>query len=224
MEIDTMAESRSLGSGFRRRLSVLVGISAVTATLLAAFESDSGRREEEAFVRSSRASIQIFAELAGSAPLTQFAANGLRRAIQIDVGAGGRVLATRGASSEATRLAMATAEAQSAAAQRYAEAVRAMSRVPTDSPIDPGTRALLTSDLPRVRRLLEEQNRLVDRADRYGTRQERAMFAIALVAIAAVLLGLAGLVGDGRGGAAALGVAAAALALALGWGGSGLFV
>jgi hypothetical protein len=76
----------------------------------------------------------------------------------------------------------------------------------------------------RVRRILEEQNRLVDRADRYGTRQERAMFAIALVAIAAVLLGPAGLVGDGRGGRIALVVAAAALALALGWGGSGLFV
>jgi hypothetical protein len=50
------------------------------------------------------------------------------------------------------------------------------------------------------------------------------MFAIALVAIAEVLLGLAGLVGDGRGGRVALVVAAAALALALGWGGSGLFV
>jgi len=83
---------------------------------------------------------------------------------------------------------------------------------------------LLTSDLPGVRRVLEEQNRLVDRADRYLTRQERAMFAIALVIIACGASGPGRAGGDGRGGRVALVVAAAALALALGWGGSGLFV
>jgi predicted ABC-type sugar transport system permease subunit len=68
------------------------------------------------------------------------------------------------------------------------------------------------------------QNAQVDRADRYGTRQERAMFAIALVAIAAVLLGLADLFGGGRSGTIALVVAAGALVVAVGWGGSALLV
>jgi ribose/xylose/arabinose/galactoside ABC-type transport system permease subunit len=55
----------------------------------------------------------------------------------------------------------------------------------------------------------------------YGTRQERAMFPIALVAIAAVLLGLAGFMG-GRTGRVSMVVAAVALAVAVAWGGSGL--
>lgn len=52
-------------------------------------------------------------------------------------------------------------------------------------------------DLPPV---VEEQNAAVDRAALYGTRQERSMFGLALVAIAASLLGLAGLTGSSRAG------------------------
>jgi hypothetical protein len=44
------------------------------------------------------------------------------------------------------------------------------------------------------------------------------------VAIAAVLLGLAGLFGGGRSGTIALVVAAVALVVAVGWGGSALLV
>jgi hypothetical protein len=93
---------------------------------------------------------------------------------------------------------------------------------PGTPPLDPVARILLTSDFGGVRRVLAYQNRQVDVADTYGTRQERAMFAIALVALAAVLLGLAGLVGGGRGSRVSMVAAAVALVLALGWSGSSL--
>jgi hypothetical protein len=201
---------------------VLVGVTAVSAAVLALFEADSGRREELAFVRASRASIEIFAELAGGTPRTQFTANGLRRATQNDVGANARVLASEGASPEALGVTGGMSTAESAAAERYLDAVRAMARVPRDAPLDPGARSLLTANLGGVRRVLAYQDRQVDVADTYGTRQERAMFAIALVALAAVLLGLAGLVGSGRGSRVSLVAAAVALVLALGWSGSSL--
>jgi hypothetical protein len=224
MDLDTILETEGRSPRFRRWLAALVGIVAVTAALLAALESDSGRREEEALVRSSRGSVQIFAEIAGSAPRTQFTANSVRRSLQTDIGASARVVVTRRASAQATEVALAISQAETAAAGRYVQAVRAMARVPPDAPIDPTTSVLLTSDLRRVRGVLEEQNRQADLADRYGTRQERAMFAIALVAISAVLLGLAGLVGERRAGVISLSVAGVALVVAVAWGASALFV
>jgi hypothetical protein len=222
MDLDTVAETESLSPAARRWLAVLVGVAAVTAALLAAFEADSGRREELAFVRASRSSIQIFAELAGSTPRTEFALAGVRGALQTEVGANGRLLVSGEASPEAFAVAAALSEAESATARRYQDAVRSMTRVPLDAPIDPATRTILTSDLNRIRRILAYQNRQVDVADVYGTRQERAMFSIALVALAAVLLGLAGLVGARRGGRVALVAATVALVLAIGWSASSL--
>jgi hypothetical protein len=99
-----------------------------------------------------------------------------------------------------------------------------MAGVPPDAPLDGATHRLLTAELSGIQGVLRYQNAQVDLADRYGTRQERAMFAIALVAIAAVLLGLAGLFGVGRSGTISMVVAAVALLVALGWGGSALFV
>jgi hypothetical protein len=95
MDLDAVAEVAGTPPRYRRWLSVLVGIAALAAALLAALESDSGRREEEAFVRSSRASVQIFAELAGSAPRTQFQANGIRRALGNEIDATARLLEAR---------------------------------------------------------------------------------------------------------------------------------
>jgi hypothetical protein len=224
MDLDAVAEVAATPPRYRRWLSVLVGVAAVAAALLAALESDSGRREEEAFVRTSRASVQIFAEIAGSSPRTQFLANGLRLALGNEIDATARLLEATEASPEAGRVTVAMSRAQSAAARGLGEAVEAMGRVPSDAPLDPATRRLLTASLAEIQAVLVFQNDQVDLADRYGTRQERAMFAIALVAIAAVLLGLAGLFGAGRSGTIALVVAAVALLVALGWGGSALLV
>jgi hypothetical protein len=219
MDLDVVADTRQAPS--RRVLAMLVGLTAVAAALFATLESDSGRREEQAFVRSSRSSVQIFAELAGGAPRTQFLANGIRGGLETEIGSTGRLLVTARASGVPADVASALSEAESATARRYGAAVRAMARVSPDAPLDPFTRALVTSTIPRVRRILAYQNRQVEMADTYGTRQERAMFAIALVAIAAVLLGLAGLMG-GRTGRISMVVAAVALGVALVWGGSGL--
>jgi hypothetical protein len=219
MDIDVVADTRDAPS--RRWLAVLVGFTALGAAFFAALESDSGRREEQAFVRSSRSSIQIFAELAGGAPRTQFIATGIRGGLETQIGSTGRLLVSQDASPVAAEVAAGLSDAETAAARRYGGAVRAMARISPDAPLDPFTRALVTSTIPRVRRILAYQNRQVEIADKYGTRQERAMFAIALVAIAAVLLGLAGLMG-GRTGRISMVVAAVSLGVALVWGGSGL--
>ncbi|MGH2545367.1 MAG: hypothetical protein ACRDHJ_00630 [Actinomycetota bacterium] len=190
----------------RRELPELLALDPV------ATQAEGSRLRVEASLRRRR-----FAELAGSAPRTQFLANGIRRALGNEIDATARLLEASEASPEARRVAVGLSRAESAAAGRLSQAVEAMGRVPEGAPLDPATRRLVTASLGETRRVLAFQNAQVDRADRYGTRQERAMFAIALVAIAAVLLGLAGLFGGGRSGTIALVVAAVALVVAVGW-------
>jgi hypothetical protein len=62
----------------------------------------------------------------------------------------------------------------------------------------------------------------VDLAERYGVRENAAILGLSLVAVAAVLLGLAGLIGEGRQGMRILAVAAITLVVAIGWGAAAL--
>lgn len=211
---------------FRRWLGGLVGAAAIAATSLAFLESEAGRQEEEAFVRASRLSLDIFAGIAGSGPRQTFEVGAFRSGLRTSLLATARQLAVLEDEDpgEAAEAVEAVGRAQERAAERVAAAGDQMSRVPEDAPgIDPPLREVLTSDIATLQLDLAEQNRQVDLADRHGTRQERAMFAIALVAIAAVLLGLAGLMGDGRPGRVALVAAAASLVLGMGWAVSGFF-
>ena len=221
MELDV---ETGLGGGertrFQRWLAVLVGIAAVAAALIATLEADADRREEHAFVRGSRLSLDIFEGIAGSAPRTSLQARGLEQAIALNVEATAR-LAESG--DELVELRAALAAAESRASDRLIELVERMTAVPgAESGVDPHTREILASDPMVLTEVVLEQNEQVDAAERFGTRQDRAIFALSLVAITAVLLGLAGVMGEGRPGRVALVVAALALLAALGWGAAAL--
>jgi hypothetical protein len=213
-------------SRYRRWLSVLVGVSAVVATSFAALESQAGRLEEQAFVRANRLSIDLFARIAGSSPRATFQLESFRDAIGESLTSTSRRLAAlRRAGPEVNQLARALAAARERTTRQVIAASREMARIPLDAPgIDPAFREIITTDITQLGPEVEEQNRQVDEADVHGTRQERAMFGIALVAIAAVLLGLAGLMGEGRPGRVALVAAGASLVLAVGWVASGFVV
>ena len=80
------------------------------------------------------------------------------------------------------------------------------------------------TDEKRLRRLLAAQNQAVDDANTYGSRGQRATYALGLTAISAALLALAGLMGAARSGRIALVTAGAALLFAAVWGGSGFLL
>jgi hypothetical protein len=89
------------------------------------------------------------------------------------------------------------------------------------SELDPATSEAMTSSTGELVELVAAQNDAIDDADRFGTRQERGLFALGLAAVAASLLGLAGLMGESRAGRTALTTATVALVVALGTGASG---
>ncbi len=204
---------------FRRWLSVLVGFAALCAAGLSYIEVDGGRKEEQAFVDGSRGALDIFVKLAASSPRAQFEGNALRRAVVVQAEGTARVISTP-AGAETFGAALREAEADQRAGKRLARVASQMSEVPAgDVPgLDAATLAAIKiSDLTDLQGLVEEQNATVEAADRYGTRQERAFFSLGLVASAAALLGLAGLMGATRAGRISLTTAAVALFAAVAW-------
>jgi hypothetical protein len=88
--------------------------------------------------------------------------------------------------------------------------------------VDAHTRAVLALTIDDMAGSVEELNDQLALAERYGTRGSRAVFALSLLAIGAVLLGLAGVMGATRTGRISLGAATVALLLSVIWAGAAL--
>lgn len=226
VDVESAVPAPHLEPGFKRRLAVLVGMAAISAATLAFLEADNGRREDAALVNASRSALEVFVKLGASGPRFQFEVDAARRSTQLTARSTGRVSSAPVDDLKVLGLALAEAEAENDAAARLLEVSRAYRKLPDSAPgLDPAT-----SDAIRVRKdadvepIYAAQDAALKQADRYGTRQERAMYGLSLVAIAASLLGLAGLLGSVRGGRLALLSATAALAVAVGIGFSGLLV
>ena len=184
---------------FRRWLSVLVGLAAVSATVLSLVESDAGRQEEKALVQANRLSLEIFVKIAASSPRSQFQGDALRRSAQRRIEPVAQVLAAR--EGEPFDLAVALSRVEETTGNRSNAIAQAMATLPPSARgVDQAILEALNTQVIDLPPIVEEQNAAVDRAALYGTRQERSMFGLALVAIAASLLGLAGLTGSSRAG------------------------
>lgn len=225
MELDVETARASEGTiRFRRWVGALVGGAVVTVALLTAMESDAGRRSEQALVRASRLSLDIFGRIAASGAPRSFQANGAQQALVIGATAEARTLASVDEPAVAGAQ-EAVARVERRISTRLGAVVDEMTAVPPpDGGLDPTTRAGITASLDELQALVVRQNEQVDTAERFGTRQERALLALILTAVAAVLLGVAGLTGPSPAGRRALAVAAVALVAAVLWGASGLVV
>ena len=215
---------------FSRWLAVLVGAGAVVAALVASLEVDAGKREERALIQANRLSIRIFEETATDGPLTTFVLESQQKSLARAIEGTFRAqLALEGG--DLAELEQALSEA-AGAASRSSSAVEQMTAPPgPEAGIDPHTAGLIRGALAELGRLLAgeptdpdrhplvlEQNHQVELAERFGLRGNRAVFALSLLAVAAVLLGLAGVTGDGATGRSALVSAAATLAASVGVG------
>ena len=223
VDIESAVPSAQLNETFRRRLAVLVGLAALGAAVMSWVESDAGRREDKARVDASRAGLDVFVRVAATQPRQQYELNAVRR-VTVTEGLGQlRVSSASAKDLVAFQAAVGLSSVDNATARRLIDLGRATTTIPEDREgVDAATlEALLTKDQKAIDRIVGVQNDELKDADRMGTRQERAILAVGLIAIAASLLGLAGLMGEGRGGRLSLLSATVALSLASVWGLSG---
>jgi hypothetical protein len=217
---------------FSRWLAVLVGLAAIVAAFLATLEVDASKREERALIQANRLSIRIFEETATDGPLTTFVLESRQKSLVPAIEGTFRAqLSLEGG--DLAQLQQALSEAAGAASTAIGAAVERMTAPPgAASGIDEHTGRLIRAALAELERLLAgeppadpdrhpgvlEQNRQVELAERYGLRGNRAVFALSLLALAAVLLGLAGVIGDGATARTALFAAAVTLTASVGVG------
>ena len=220
VDIEAAFPRAPMSPRFRRALSILVGIAALAAAVLSWAQADAGRKEEQSFVDASRGALDVFVSIAASSPRTEAEAVALRRYAHLGTEAAARVLSSR--DGLPFRVARRRQLAEERASREILEAVQPMTEVDEGARrLDPATIRALGAEVGDLQSEVERQNAAVEEAGEHGTRQERSMFALGLVAIAASLLGLSGLMGDGRGGRISLVTAACAIVFAAGWGASG---
>lgn len=249
MDVETVHAGE--GTRFGRTLSVLVGTAAVVAAALGALQMDASTRQSRAQAEGARLSVTVFEGLAAQGMVTSFQLSSLQQAIEPSIESLARRLeALEGP--DIAGFEDALAAAQEAAAQRILRIAQAMSAAPgAGSDLDPHTlevlaripdfsdlfEAVARGELPEESpdqiaargkevfdRLTAEQNRQVDLAETYGARSDRTVFALSLLALAAVLLALAGVTGEGTTGRAAMWSGAVVLALSAAAGGSALLI
>jgi hypothetical protein len=208
MDVETAGSTENGSSRFRKLLAVLVGTTAVYAALLTALHGEIERRGERAALLSTRLSATAN-EVLGVRGLI----DSLRHIQEIDknqLGAQGMGRVATGTGPPAADREWGAGQAELAAATRLGE----IPLVPTSSdtaPLDPHTARVLTMDDSAIQAVIDEQNRQVDLAGKYGDRSDRTFLALSLLAVAAVFLGLAGLLGATRLGRLSLGGAGALL-------------
>ena len=196
-ELETVPE---VESRFHQSVSVVVGLVAVLASLLAILEADAHRRNDIAGSRATRLSTQIFAETAASSPYFSFRVSTLQDATGLALQGTARTIAAFSRPGiqgvEASR-----AAAEHAAAKRATAIAHEMGKLPTEKDgVDEATRVAVASTPARLRQIVRRQNEAVDAAERYARRETRAILGLSLSATAAALLGLAGLLGSSRPG------------------------
>ncbi len=210
-------------TSFEKALAVLVGLTALVASLLATLELDAGRKGDQAALLGARLPVQIFQGIAASQLRGDFHLNTQREAGATGLQGLARLLSSfreHGALDFEDPL----GRSQFAASKRLRAAALEMAAIPPASRgVDPVTTRAILATTKELAAQVRVQGQVIDRANAYSSRDGKAVFALSLVAIAAALLGLAAVFKAGPGGHIALGAGGVALALSAAWGLLALF-
>lgn len=223
VDIETALPSGRLGQRFKLTLAILVGCAAISAAALSFLEADAGRKEDRALVDASRSGIEVFVKLGASGPRIQFEFNAARTSTVLDASAASRAAATS-VELLPLQIAVATSVAENQTSADLLEVSQRLRRLPDSAPglDEKASESLRVRTQEDVDPIYAAQEASLEDAETYGARQQRAMYGLSLVAVAASLLGLAGLLGSQRGGRIALATAGGTLVVAVGIGMSGL--
>jgi hypothetical protein len=225
MAMDIELVQRTAGTNrFEKVLAILVGLAAVVAALLGTLEVDANKRQEQAQALGVRLTVQIFGTLAGSAPPADAGAQASQVAILRGLAANARRIASAPLPATAA-FESALADADERASNDLGPVVDSVSKAPdAASGVDPTTRSVIASTTDDATKLLVRQSRVLDTANRFGSRGSRAVFGLSILALAVVLLGLSAVLGAASRGGITMVLGAVALVGAAGAGASALWV
>ena len=198
------AARRAHGRQFDILTTVLIGVVALLAAVLAVLQSDYG-------MASSRAAAQA-ARLEGDAS-AKLQANGLTRdavlrAMQdaLAVGMSGVGLSLSGLQA-GDPTAQALGDAQTVGGTRLQAAIAETATTSGQSPVDPYTAGLIKAETDEIAAVVTLQNAAVDEAADTGGRSNRAVLGLSLATLGGVLAGIAAVLRVGRPGWLTLAVA-----------------
>jgi hypothetical protein len=219
IELDLKAVTEASGrTRYERWLAVLIGVAAVLAVLLATIQVDSGKQAERALLMSARLGVRVFEGTAGSSPRFSFQIHSLQQATSLALNATALQIAVLGSPETADAL-QAAAEADVKAGDRLLVIAQAMGDPPSAaSGLDPAALKLAGSSPNDLFTVVDEQNRQADIANRYGERGNRTLYGLSLLALGAVLIGLAAVVGAGAAGRLIVTAATLSVLAAAAWG------
>jgi len=151
------------GARFRKWVTVLVGIAAATAGVLAFAEAEANRQKEHGLVESARDAQQIFVRLGANTQLLQFSGNATREALAVTLQGAARVRSSKPGQPRAFAIAVAQADKQASA--RLLAVVKQMGAVPAHtSGLDPRTADAVRSSVASAKALLAKQNAAAEAA------------------------------------------------------------
>jgi hypothetical protein len=221
MDLDVEVVHKASGkSRFEYWLAILIGLAAIVAASLATLEMHSSKRWEQASTEAADLSVELFGKIAATGPVRAAGLSTQQTALTLDVGA-----IARSQHPDAKGFQIVTAYVDSEVGVRLLrlgeEITAAADRTGS---LDPVAREVIETNTTGLREIGDDQDHQVELAEKYGARLSRALFALSLLALAAILLGTAAVLGLQHGGPIILGLAGVILLLAGGWGGSALLI
>jgi len=182
---------------FDRVATTLIGLIAVLAAVLAILQTGYGQESTRAAVQAGRLATDAAARISASSLARDSALRAQQDAIVLAMGGVGRMLAaTKAGDADA----YAVGAAQQAASDRLRAALTESAATTGGSPLDSYTAGLVTASIEAIKAEVAEQGRQVDLANDAGGRELRAVLGLSLLALAAVLAGIAAVLREGRAG------------------------
>ncbi len=212
----TAAPGRNRTRAFNTATTVLIGVVALAAAVLTILQSGYGLDSTRAQERAARLSADAAARLTASSLAEDAAFRGKQDVLVIGMLGVGREIAAQPLGDEAG---LAVGAAEQAASTSLSSTVDSTMATSGKAPVDPYTAGLIAATTDSINAEVTGQNHQVDIANDTGSRSNRVVLGLSLLALGGVLAGIAAVLNVGRPGWITLGVAwgitAAALVVAV---------
>ena len=198
------AGASSRGRQFDILTTVLIGVVALLAAVLAVLQSDYGMASSRAAAQAARLEGDASAKIQASSLARDAGLRATQDALAMGMsGIGLSMAGLQGGDATAQSL----GDAQTDGGKRLQSAVDESVATSGQSPVDPYTSGLIKAQEDAIAAEVKQQNDAVDEAADTGSRSNRAVLGLSLATLGGVLAGIAAVVRLGRPGWLTLGVA-----------------